>query len=294
MINSMSIRGKLIHVETFGEESSPAVLFLHGGPGESCYEFVLHQAERLATELFVIAIDQRGVCRSERILEKESFGLHDLIEVCEELRRQFGINAWSVIGHSFGGYLGLIYAVNYPDSVKKIIFECPTFNFEWTAKSLLKKAAPLFESAGDSDRSQQCLELAAGNLPTEQLFKQYLSLGEELGDKKGLIYSNQEVPSDYSLYSDDEWDEFADRTDAHLMRLQEEGKILESVIPLLSQLTVSSILILGDHDPVTCEHHIHAYREIAQGKLVILKNCGHTPHKEQAELYRDTVINFMT
>lgn len=34
MINSMSIRGKLIHVETFGEESSPAVLFLHGGPGE--------------------------------------------------------------------------------------------------------------------------------------------------------------------------------------------------------------------------------------------------------------------
>lgn len=30
MINSMSIRGKLIHVETFGEESSPAVLFLHG------------------------------------------------------------------------------------------------------------------------------------------------------------------------------------------------------------------------------------------------------------------------
>jgi len=289
----MRIRGKEIHVETFGKESSPAVLFLHGGPGESCYEFVLHQAERLASELFVIAIDQRGVCRSERIVEHESFELEDLIEDCEALRQQFNIKSWSVIGHSFGGYLGLMYAAKYPNSVEKIIFECPTFDFGWTATNLLKKAAELFDQIGDADRSQQCLQLIAGNLPAERLFNHYLRLGEELGERKGLIYSKHEVASDFSLYSDEEWDEFADRTDIHLSRLQAEGKMYGSVIPLLSQLTVPSLLIIGDHDPVTCAQHIRAYNEAAQGPVVIVKECGHTPHKEQAELFRDAVSHFI-
>lgn len=293
MNHSMQIRGKGIHVEAFGKKSSPAVLFLHGGPGESCYEFVLHQAKRLAAELYVIAIDQRGVCRSERILEHESFGLQDLIDDCEELRRQLGINDWSIIGHSFGGYLALIYAVHYPASVNRVIFECPTFDFGWTARSLLKKAANLFELMGDSGQSQQCLERLEEDLPADQLFREYLHLGEELGDNKGRIYSNEEIPSDYSLYSDEEWDEFADRTDVHLRRLIEEGKIFESVVPLLSRLTVPSLLIIGDHDPVTCEHHIRAYRETAQGEMAIFNNCGHTPHKEQIELFRETVSHFI-
>jgi len=68
----------------------------------------------------------------------------------------------------------------------------------------------------------------------------------------------------------------------------------ESVIPLLSQLTVPSLLIIGDHDPVTCEQHIRAYDEASQGQIVILQNCGHTPHKEQAELFREAVSNFIS
>ena len=48
--------------------------------------FSFHQAERLKDSLYVIMIDQRGVCRSEEITEDEAFGLNDLIEDCEELK----------------------------------------------------------------------------------------------------------------------------------------------------------------------------------------------------------------
>ncbi|MFF2484269.1 alpha/beta fold hydrolase [Paenibacillus sp. NPDC058071] len=293
MMTPMRIRGKELHVEVFGEQRSPAVLFLHGGPGESCYEFVRHQAEMLAAHLFVIAIDQRGVCRSEAILADEPFELQDLIEDCEDLRRQLEIKSWSVIGHSFGGYLGLMYAVRYPESIHKIVFECPTFHFGWTAKSLLKKASGLFESIGDSERSEQCLQLAEENLPAEQLFNRYLELGEALGDRKGQLYSNREIATDYSLYSDEEWDEFADRTDTHLRRLQEDGKMFESAVPLLSRLTAPSLLIIGDHDPVTCEHHVQAYSGTEQGRIVIVKDCGHTPHSEQPDIFCDTISRFI-
>ncbi|GIO84883.1 proline iminopeptidase [Paenibacillus faecis] len=293
MAESYLIRGKKLHVELFGKRHSPAVLFLHGGPGESCYEFVYHQAEKLASELFVVAIDQRGVCRSERIGDDEPFGLEDLIEDCEELRQQLGIASWSVIGHSFGGYLALIYAVTYPESVAEVIFECPTFDFGWTAKSLLTKAVALFEKMGDEARSVRCLQLAAGALPAKELFDQYLQLGDDLGEQKELIYSEQEVSTDYTLYTENEWDQFDENTEIHLNRLREEGKIFDSAVPLISRLTVPSLLILGENDPVTCERHVRAYRAAPRGKIKIFEDCGHTPHKERPELYKNVVIDYI-
>ena len=91
-------------------------------------------------------IDQRGVCRSEEITEDEAFGLNDLIEDCEELRKSLQIEKWSIIGHSFGGYVALLYASIYPSSIEKIIFEGPTFDFALTSKALLQKTADLLKS----------------------------------------------------------------------------------------------------------------------------------------------------
>ena len=105
--NVMTIRNKGIHVETHGSKESPALLYLHGGPGESCYDFSFHQSGRLGKHFYLVAIDQRGVCRSEAIQENEEFGFQDLVDDCEALRKELGIDKWSVLGHSFGGFLAL-------------------------------------------------------------------------------------------------------------------------------------------------------------------------------------------
>ncbi|MBL1705195.1 alpha/beta fold hydrolase, partial [Klebsiella pneumoniae] len=88
------------------------------------------------------------VCRSEEITEDETFGLKDLIEDCEELKKALQIEKWSIVGHSFGGYLALLYAATYPNSIEKIIFEGPTFDFVLTSRSLLQKTGTLLKKYG--------------------------------------------------------------------------------------------------------------------------------------------------
>ena len=89
------------------------------------------------------------------------------------------------------------------------------------------------------------------------------------------------------------WDQFDENTEIHLSRLREEGRIFESVVPLISRLTVPSLLILGENDPVTCERHVRAYHAAPQGKIKIFEGCGHTPHKERPELYKNVVIDYI-
>lgn len=83
----IKIRGKGLYVEEYGAKEIPLILYLHGGPGESCYDFTYHQKERLQNDFRIIAFDQRGVCRSEGIVDSENFSLDDLIEDCEALRK---------------------------------------------------------------------------------------------------------------------------------------------------------------------------------------------------------------
>lgn len=67
----ISIRGKDLYVEAVGPEDAPALLFLHGGPGGTgSYEFMLSQRELLSQHVRLIALDQRGVLRSEALTRR--------------------------------------------------------------------------------------------------------------------------------------------------------------------------------------------------------------------------------
>lgn len=51
------INGKELYIEVSESTSDNAVLFLHGGPGESCFEFNYHQANKLGNQFKLIAMD---------------------------------------------------------------------------------------------------------------------------------------------------------------------------------------------------------------------------------------------
>jgi proline iminopeptidase len=285
-----------MHVELYGTPNNPAVLYLHGGPGESCFDFTYHQAERLQDEFYVIAIDQRGVCRSELIHEHEDFGLMDLIEDCEALRKELNIENWSVIGHSFGGFLALLYVSHYPASIEKIIYECPTFDFELTSRSNLRKTAHLLKKYGNEEKSAECLEWAESDASSQELTEIYGKLSNELGKHRMEIYRfNDSHPTDYSFYTDEQWDEFYDRSEVHYDRLRAEGEIFQSLFPKLKEITNPMQLLVGKHDPVTCNIHIETFsKDVQNGEIILFENSGHTPHYEEPDKFKEVVSGFLS
>ena len=294
--NIMTIRGKGLHVETYGSTLNPALLYLHGGPGESCYDFSFHQRERLSKDLFLVAIDQRGVCRSEAIQEKESFGFWDLVEDCEALRIELGIKRWSLLGHSFGGFLALAYASLYPDSIERIIFECPTFDFTLTSKGLLRKTAYLFGKHNQPDLQAKAMHLVEEDLSPRKFTEIYMQLSDKLGENRMEIYTHNfnNLTDYYSTYSDEEWDTFYDRSDFHYQLLREEGKIFSNFLGKIQHIENPMLLITGEYDPVTCDEHIKTFkRDAPNGTVIHFNKSGHTPHYEEADRFSEVVKNFL-
>ena len=103
-----------LFIEYIGNKLAPPLLYLHGGPGTGSYDFVVFQKKLLADQVRLITMDQRGVLRSPAIADSDEFGLNVLVQDIEKVRRSLEISSWSVLGHSFGGYLGALYANLYP------------------------------------------------------------------------------------------------------------------------------------------------------------------------------------
>ena len=130
----INILGRKIWCEVYGIEYHDTLLYLHGGPGASCLDFA-NQAKALSAKMRVVIFDQLGVMRSEALAEDESYTMEYQIELIEEMRKLLGIERWSILGHSYGGTLAVLYAHSYPDSICRVILDCPSLWFEDSAKS---------------------------------------------------------------------------------------------------------------------------------------------------------------
>ena len=145
----LTISGKKIYYEEYGADNSPTLptlVYLHGGPGESCLTYT-YQAQKLGETFHVVSFDQYGVFRSDAVGD-EPLGVRDLVRMTEQMRTALGIDRWIPIGHSFGGMLALVYAHTYPDSIDAVIYDCPMWSALHTARAIAEATLPCFERDG--------------------------------------------------------------------------------------------------------------------------------------------------
>jgi len=104
-------------------------------------------------------------------------------------------------------------------------------------------------------------------------------------------FSNQ---TDYSVYTQEEWNDFDYNAEVHYDRLRDEGAIYETLLPVIKEIQSPMLLLLGKYDPVTCQKQIDAFKKNARyRKIFIFNNSGHTPHYEESKLFSRVVINYL-
>ena len=107
-MTNMQIRDVSLNVKVMGQ-GYPLVL-MHGGPGADLHTVMSFRP--LADQFTLVFYDHRGNGRTKGA-PVESMNFESLTADADALRQALGFDQWAVLGHSFGGYVALEYALRH-------------------------------------------------------------------------------------------------------------------------------------------------------------------------------------
>ncbi|APC40839.1 alpha/beta fold hydrolase [Clostridium estertheticum] len=297
MVEYYKIRGKDLYTEILGEDSSPVLLFIHGGPGGiGVADFIQYQGDRLSKNFKVIAPDQRGVWRSEAILDEEHISLEDIIEDFEELRKKLHINKWSLLSHSFGGYLAVLYANLYPNSIEYMLYECPSFSFALSERSMLNEAAKELVKLGNLALAEDYFKALREITDYRDINKLLMKVLNELG-ANGSNYmwfgSDKQIIERIAMSTNDAKNLWNKSTKTRI-KLLKDWRVYNDVFTELSNVNKPSLLIKGKYDPITCEVQTAEFMKRVQDKQVVIFDfSGHYTRIEEPDKYCEVITSYI-
>ncbi|MCA9668999.1 MAG: alpha/beta hydrolase [Myxococcales bacterium] len=122
---------------TGGGPGAQVLFVLHGGPGISHH--YTRALDKLASDkLAVLTFDQRGVGASTKVPPAQ-LTLDGYLGDIEALRRAIGAEKIALLGHSWGGLLGFIYAGRFPQRVRALVLvdAIPPRTIDWARGSVM-------------------------------------------------------------------------------------------------------------------------------------------------------------
>lgn len=141
---SISILGRMLHSETFGNPDSTMLVMLHGGPG-SDYRSMLKNSAFANDGYFVVFYDQIGSGLSER-KDADDITVPVFIEELNaviEHYRSSPAQKIVLVGQSWGAMLAAAFVNDFPDKISGLILTEPG-GFTWDdTKEYLKRSQTL-------------------------------------------------------------------------------------------------------------------------------------------------------
>lgn len=115
----IEVAGVTLHSETFGPDTAPAIIVLHGGPGGDYRSLLALKA--LAGRFRVVFYDQRGAGLSQRVAPGALTLQTHLEELTGVIDRVSPDRPVILIGHSWGAMLASAYLGHAPDRVARAV-----------------------------------------------------------------------------------------------------------------------------------------------------------------------------
>ncbi len=263
-MSKMPIRGVSLHVKVFGH-GYPLVL-MHGGPGADLYTMMTFKP--LADQLTLVFYDHRCNGRSTGA-DVTTMTMDNLTADADALRQALGYEKWAVLGHSFGGYVALEYALRYPQNLSHLVLVNSGADYTWACK----KAAEELEKRGfDPEIVELARRHLNGQFEPQEMFGNLMKLGTAYNPYTGLAQAPQMLLYGIKTKLRPEASIFA-----------EQGFLQTwTVMDRLGEIQVPTLLIAGREDfifPPAAQEELAA--KIPGARLVLIDQAGHNPHDEQ-------------
>ncbi len=312
-----SINGTVLHFRVRGaDKSNPYLVILHGGPGFSAHMFY-DWGSSIEAFVNVVYLDQRGSGESARIAisiftqpkpeEVKDYTIANLLKDLEGVREFLKVKRWFVLGHSWGGMLGLEYCTAYPQSISGYIHMDGLLSQPMAQDAILDHAQLKFETeakgadATSAGRAKAMLPevkkiraLKPGmNRMTGTFRLIYMMLGElyyaRPADIGALNKRISEAIKKYNVPSS-----ALNAQEPAFALIQTEHYDTRDDTPLLDKIHISTLIINGKQDGlITPAMAELAHKHIKGSTLVILNNSGHFPFLEQPEETTAVIRSFV-
>ncbi|HSC48950.1 MAG TPA: proline iminopeptidase-family hydrolase [Gaiellaceae bacterium] len=270
-----------------GPDDGDAVplLCLHGGPGANWLH--VKPYEVLADERRVVFYDQLGSGNSV-VAEPHDPSLWTpelYVEEVGVVREALGLERVHVLGHSWGGMLGMQYAATQPAGLVSLIVESSPPSVPAWLQEIARLRSELppdveatlrrHEEAGTTDDPEyQEAELAfyKRHLCRVDPWPGWLVDCFDVMNENSEVYNHMNGPSEFHVIGTiKDWD----------------------ITPQLARIEVPTLLFCGRYDEVTPATVEPAHHAIAGSELVVLEESSHMAQAEQPEQTFALVRDFL-
>jgi len=239
---------------------------MHGGPGADLYTLMAFKP--CSSQFTLVFYDHRCNGRSEGA-DFTSLTMENLTADADALRQALGFEKWAVLGHSFGGYVALEYALRYPQNLSHLLLVDTGAENSWAQENSPKALAQRGFSA---EIVEICRRYFNGEIKPKEMFPSLMKLSDAYNPYTNL---SQDLKMFYwGLHTKLQPETFI-YSETHFLKGW-------TVLDRLGEITVPTLVMAGKQDFIfPPEHQQELAARIPNARLVLIDRAGHNPHDNQ-------------
>lgn len=273
------VNGTKLFCKVVGE--GEPLLIIHGGPTLN-HEYFLPHFMPLAHSYKLIFFDQRSAGRSA--LDTTNLSWSTMIDDIDGVRQAFGLDSVNILAHSWGAKPAMIYAMEHPERVKKLILSNPivmSHEFD-SAQTALMNSKISTEERQEFKRLMTSEAFQKGDL---KVVKQLMMLNFKGGfyDTANMKYLEMTIPENFMQSS------------MATMRglMADQRNYDKNYYPLMPEMKMPVLIIHGMADNIVIQADEKMQQSMANAQLVRFSKSGHFPFIEENDKYIKTIIGFL-
>ena len=261
------------------------VLVLHGGPG-AAHDYLEPIGALAETGRQVIFYDQLGCGLSDHPHDPSLWEVPLFVEEIGAVRQALGLEKLHILGQSWGGMLGMEYALTQPQGLESLIIaNSPASMTQWVSEANRLRAelpdkvqATLLrhEDAGTTDSPEyvEAMMVFYGrHVCRVDPLPEYVQRSFAQIDADPEVYHTMNGPSEFFVV----------------------GKLKPwDITPRLGEIAVPALVLSGRYDEATPLIAETVQRGIPGAEWVLFEESSHMPHVEETERYLEVADEFLT